>query len=340
MDLLDAAQQQYLSFLKTHKLSKHDGTAGVLKVEANVFFQSKQFDLALAKYTKSLFHANPGEAFSITMANRALCLLAMNQPALALRDATFVLDTGNYPPHLTHKMTFCQARCYQQVGNLSDCQRACERTKKLILQHTHVNKQSQLLHRLETVSPTNTPASMRSTSTRKPPPVKDFISRDLRLQQTSTAGKEWQSLNPISPGSHLLSETCLAAILEPSVWATHCFHCLQRCTALLPCTVCCFHGFCSTECQATATNEYHFKHDLLICELLYARLPIHLENMSSLKLAWLASRVISRVYTLGEIGVEELLFNEVKVEGCGNDKGNKKKKSNDDNKKKKDFQQQ
>lgn len=87
--------------------------------------------------------------------------------------------------------------------------------------------------------------------------IEKCTSANLKLVESSNAGKYFTANAEIEAAETLLVEPAKCACLYPKNFGTHCYHCFARLVAPIGCTDCSAVAFCSPECRDIALNSYH-----------------------------------------------------------------------------------
>lgn len=80
---------------------------------------------------------------------------------------------------------------------------------------------------------------------------------NLKLVESSNAGKYFTADAEIGAAETLLVEKAKCACLYPKNFGTHCYQCFARLVSPIGCTDCSAVAFCSIECRDIALNTYH-----------------------------------------------------------------------------------
>ncbi|KAJ9591990.1 hypothetical protein L9F63_001502, partial [Diploptera punctata] len=80
----------------------------------------------------------------------------------------------------------------------------------------------------------------------------------VEIKFSSEMGRYMSATRDIKPGDVLVVEKPFASILNSENLETHCYKCLRRCEALLPCCFCSNVMYCSEECRTSSWDESHY----------------------------------------------------------------------------------
>ncbi|KAJ9581406.1 hypothetical protein L9F63_023421, partial [Diploptera punctata] len=104
----------------------------------------------------------------------------------------------------------------------------------------------------------------------------------VEIKYSPEMGRYISATRDIKVGDVLAVEKPFASELDPKYFETHCYNCLRRCEALLPCCFCSLVMYCSEECRSSSWDESHYigcstlptLQKLEICEKGYLALKI------------------------------------------------------------------
>lgn len=87
--------------------------------------------------------------------------------------------------------------------------------------------------------------------------IEKCTSANLKLVESSNAGKYFTADAEVEAAETLLVEQAKCACLYPKNFGTHCYQCFARLVAPIGCNDCSAVAFCSVECRDIALNSYH-----------------------------------------------------------------------------------
>ncbi|CAG0923086.1 unnamed protein product [Notodromas monacha] len=104
------------------------------------------------------------------------------------------------------------------------------------------------------------------------------ISRALQFARSEEKGRHLLAARDIAPGEILIVEPPYSAVLDGRFWKSHCQHCMERTSVVIPCQTCASVVFCSEECRNLA-SRYHQLECPIIGNLADSSLCIRLDAL-------------------------------------------------------------
>lgn len=224
---------------------KDDEAALDAKNKGNEAFRKKEDNEALEFYTRSLAYSetNLGVAF----ANRSAVLFQHGLFGECLRDIQYATE-NKIPENVRTKL---------------------EARKEKALKLMEAQMENKVAEEIPSVS-------------KQPHELIQSASTLLEISESDQEGRFVLTKEDLKVGDVLAVEKPFAAVLLPTQYLTHCYHCLKPSYNLIPCESCPHVLFCCGECKQKAWDSYHKFECPILGRLLDLQLP---------KLVMLALRV-------------------------------------------------
>ncbi|KAJ9594025.1 hypothetical protein L9F63_014541 [Diploptera punctata] len=254
-----------------------------LKNSGNRAFVQKDDKEALLLYTKSIAAApipteqdlsmpvteNANDALAIAFANRSAVLFRLEKYNLCLQDISQALKY-NYPNKLQYKLFERQGKCLQHLGRKKDAMNSINNALKgLSSAELAEDRRQQIKGELVNLLKSYQSAiAFRNLPRDEEPQLpKCSYNRNIKLPCASGCveikyspemGRYMSATRDIKVGDILVVEKPFASELESKYFETHCYKCMRRCEALLPCSFCSLVMYCSEECRSSCWDESHY----------------------------------------------------------------------------------
>ncbi|TGZ59918.1 hypothetical protein CRM22_008811 [Opisthorchis felineus] len=265
---------------------KKDGLSNLLRDAGNDAWLSRNFEDALALYTKALFFAETNKTKAFAYANRSCVLYRLGAHAETIQDIELAFQ-HDYPHDRRPRLLARRGQSLLAMKQIDEARAAFLEARQMIQSnsfvvgsheiqeqlakgllkcaqmsqrpgtHTDPPVSSPLFIRQHEV-PTITQARRRRTKKNKRTNSKNPRSPSQDSHGTAAykstfggqkAGWHLQASRNIEAGEVILIEKPYARRLCKSFHLKHCYQCFKRCLNLLPCRKCSEVGFCSTECE-------------------------------------------------------------------------------------------
>ncbi|CAH1790753.1 unnamed protein product [Owenia fusiformis] len=245
--------------------------------EGNKLYQKQLYGAALEHYNMSVLYApSPvaadGECnseLSLALANRSAVLYHTKRYHLCIIDIEEALES-EYPIELKYKLFDRKAKCFESLykhnsaldsfdmaveflANANIDEKKKVAWKRDIDQHMVVIKKKQKgpLHSYPDMSEKPLPTVSYGQNDIFPAASKAFdVSYRPDCGRFATASED------IRVGDVMIVDKPFASVLLPTVYRTHCYHCMKRVVAAIPCTQCSAVKFCTFSCRKEAWS-YH-----------------------------------------------------------------------------------
>ncbi|XP_046407225.1 SET and MYND domain-containing protein 4-like [Ischnura elegans] len=280
----------YPSCLDQAVISKCKSESLRLKSEGNDAFVKGKEAKALNLYSRSALFAPSDAELSLAFANRSAVLAALKRYRDAVHDIERAISSG-YPDDLKFKLMKRKAECLCLLhchSEAQDCYKLSITLLKVAKNLTE-SKQKEIHSKLEAsleecrshsnVRKCDEP-SKSSVPTLAPNGEVPCASENVTICYDEKMGRQVMAAKYIDPGEVIAVEEPFASILLPEYLLSHCYHCLRRCWAMIPCRSCCHVMFCSEKCQEMSWNLYHEKE----CSILFYVLKLDMGKMAHLAL--------------------------------------------------------
>ncbi|XP_071438729.1 SET and MYND domain-containing protein 4-like [Hetaerina americana] len=271
-------------------LSKCENESVRLRNEGNELFIKGKDAKALNLYSRSALFAPRNTELSMAYANRSAVLAALKYFRDSVADIERAMEL-NLPDHLKYKLIKRKGECLCQLGNHSEAQKCYSYSSSLLKSASKLpeNKQKEIELKLSA----SLKECLEHSDVRKPVDVGieclptlsgneevPSASGSVKISYDESLGRHIVATRYIGPGEVIAIEDPFASILLPESFLSHCYHCLRRCWALIPCRKCCHVMFCSEECSSKSWSQYHEKE----CSILPYMLELDMGKMAHLAL--------------------------------------------------------
>jgi len=260
---------------------KSPSMADKVRVEGNQYFKTKNYTMALSKYTESLSYApllEKGDAedslASLAFANRSAVLFQMGMHQLCLDDISHALSM-NYPSSLAYKLYDRKGQCLMALDKPSEAVLSFQAAANALSvsdlgDGRRKQWQVDLKKRMQTceLEKSNDLGSSLTQvcDTSQTIPHINEHQRNARFESLSDAcdvvhdpllGRYIIATREILPGEVVLNEKPYASIMLADSRLDHCSHCYKFTLAPIPCPSCYHCLYCSKECRSVAYKLYH-----------------------------------------------------------------------------------
>ncbi|KAJ9591989.1 hypothetical protein L9F63_001501 [Diploptera punctata] len=294
-----------------------------LKNDGNRAFIKKDDKKALVLYTKSIAAApiptdspnnEANDALGIAFANRSAVLFSMRNYEKCLQDISQALKY-NYPDKFLFKIYERQGRCFQNLGKRKEAVESINNALKSLSSAELTQEKRKRLERELQILLNCFQGSRMSTNPVKEPQIitmscnqNDALpgaSDCVEVKYFPGMGRGLSAARDIQPGEVLIVEKPYASHLFLKKFDTHCYNCLQRSEAMLPCFYCSNVMFCSEECRTASWNKNHF----IDCGLLptLEKLDITIGSFVALRIVIMVCKTRDMKELLASLKIEENL---------------------------------
>lgn len=260
---------------------KSPNMADKLRVEGNQYFKTKNYTMALSKYTESLSYAplvEKGDAedslASLAFANRSAVLFQTGMHQLCLDDISHALSM-NYPSSLAYKLHDRKGQCLMALDKPSEAVLSFQAAANSLSVsdlgdgrrkqwQVDLKKRMQICE-LEKSNDLGSSLTHLCSTSQNIPEINEH-QRNARFESLSDAcdvvhdpllGRYIIAKRDILPGEVILNEKPYASIMLADSRLDHCSHCYKFTLAPIPCPSCHHYLYCSKECRSLAYKLYH-----------------------------------------------------------------------------------
>lgn len=252
-----------------------------LRNEGNRLFQKNHYCEALEVYSSSILNApfeSHGNELSLAFGNRSAVLFHLRQDSQCLKNIQQALSCG-YPNELRYKLFDRQGKCLFGIGQSSKALDCFQKAKKALddskldqkkkevwlkdLEQEICKCQNSKVQVMQGDLSSNKYENFSSGQFELPKLThkenNKFTSAScaVDIETSPVTGRYPVATQNIYVGDTLVIEKPFASVLLPRHLETHCYHCLKRVTAPLPCNQCSTVRYCSETCVKQSWDSYH-----------------------------------------------------------------------------------
>ena len=290
LQILDQVQKQNLvwtsqdiksAWKKTHH-EKNEGLADLAKEDGNKNMQIGKSIKALAHYNQAIFLApSSSQTLTLSIANRAVVWMKLDQYEKALSDLEWLIDIGNYPKDSIYKIYQRLGLVYLKLGNSIESVQACRKSYEFL----KISKMNNELKR-KVVEELNTSirrakdlpqVSHLENSIRKP---EHFLQKEhetlqgfshkMDIEFTANKGRHAIANEVIEPGEIICETKSVASIIKFNETLKFCYNCLSHASSPIPCEICSAVAFCSVLCRDQAKDRHVYDCQLSFMDISFA----------------------------------------------------------------------
>ena len=201
--------------------------------------------------------------------NRSASLFHLRRYQLCLDDIARALDCC-YPEELCYKLYDRRGKCFTAIGLRADATEAFDAAKHWLGRANLEGKSAaswvasleKSLLACDDIVSNGLPGSDASKTT--PPrltgerhPTYVDASQSIDVTYSNDTGRHLLAAQPIRTGDVLIVEKPYASVLFSDYYGSHCYRCMARVVAPVPCAQCSTVVFCGSDCRDAAWDEYH-----------------------------------------------------------------------------------
>ncbi|XP_046987699.1 SET and MYND domain-containing protein 4-like [Schistocerca americana] len=258
---------------------KSDTIAAEYRMQGNRAYQQKDDRKALSLYNRGIAFSpvvqladtdGDSNELSLGFANRSAVAFSLGDSASCLKDIDLAFKY-RYPANLHYKLLERKGKCFLRMNRFEDAfETFTGALKALELASLPAEKcQSVKKQIIELQGKTES----RNAATEKPYlfslqqklPRKTYQESNeivcacdaVEIKYSQDMGRYIQASTNLNPGDVIAIERPFASVLLDDAYYTHCYNCLLRCNALIPCETCSMVMFCSDECRNEALEKSH-----------------------------------------------------------------------------------
>jgi len=265
------SMQNIFKYEQQKTSQKSEVESSKLREEGNVLIKESNYKAATSKFSAAAIVApfnkrGVSNSFSLAVANRSFSLLKLGDHESAIEDIDLAIEAG-YPEEKRYKLVERKAKCLVNIGR----KKKAEETLNLALKSLEFSKcqedeklkiRQNIKNQIKQVKSVNNVQSSDDKLTRNEMddsnPLLPGFSSAVKVVHDDVRGRYGVATRDIEPGTFILEEKPVAAILKEQHKTTHCDHCLSRLSSLLvPCRSCTDVLYCSATCRDIAAGSYH-----------------------------------------------------------------------------------
>ena len=243
--------------------------------KGNAYFRRKSYLSATESYTDCLRSAprlaqgDTGENIeALAYANRSASLFHLRRHQLCLGDIAHALDCG-YPEDLRYKLYDRRGKCFAELGNKTEATDAFNAAKDAMERANLDDKSTtrwtasleKSLLACEDIRPKCDDCTAAADGlpklTGERHPTYIAASDTIDVKYSEQAGRYMLAAKEIHTGDVLMAEQPYAAVLFSDFYDSHCYRCMKRVLAPVPCAQCSTVLFCGSACRDAAWEAYH-----------------------------------------------------------------------------------
>ncbi|XP_049854136.1 SET and MYND domain-containing protein 4-like [Schistocerca gregaria] len=277
MELL--RQYNILTLPLCHNVKKSDTIAAEYRMQGNRAYQQKDDRKALSLYNRGIAFSpvvqladtdGDSNELSLGFANRSAVAFSLGDSASCLKDIDLAFKY-RYPANLHYKLLERKGKCFLRMNRFEDAfETFTGALKSLELASLPAGKCQSVKKQIIELQGK---AESRNVATEKPYlfslqqklPRKTYQESNeivcacdaVEIKYSQDMGRYIQASKNLNPGDVIAIERPYASVLLDDAYYTHCYNCLLRCNALIPCETCSMVMFCSDKCRNEALEKSH-----------------------------------------------------------------------------------
>ncbi|XP_025204089.1 SET and MYND domain-containing protein 4-like isoform X2 [Melanaphis sacchari] len=237
--------------------------ARLIRADANVKFQNKDYISAFCEYNKCVMTAKiDSKDFVFALANRSAALYYLEEYEACIHDIHQAL-AKNYPIELAYKLYEREVKCLQLMGKTSQ---AKLKFKELLyhLSRASLSKENkkdiemQIKRLLKETNKKDTNNQLNLIKllggpNRNIPALSKFV----KMKYSESMGRCLVVSSDINPGDVLAIEKPYAGVLRRESYEYNCQNCFKRCLNGIPCLKCTLVIYCNETCRVKSYENGH-----------------------------------------------------------------------------------
>merc|ERR1711892_1296449 len=263
--------QKLLKYETPKSGCKSEVESSKLREAGNIQFQGSNYKAAISKFSAAALVApfndiGESKSFSLALANRSCALLKLGEYNSSIADIDLAIEAG-YPEENRYKLIERKAKCLANTGRNEEAKEKLNEAIKLIefsnskeieKQKIRQNLQNQKKKILTGTKPKQNSDLALENKLQNINQILPAFSDAIELRYDEIRGRYGIATRDIDPGTILLEEQPVAAILKPQNRRSYCDHCLSKVSTLpVPCRTCNIIQYCSGACRNKARSTYH-----------------------------------------------------------------------------------
>ena len=271
----------------TSNKGKSETVADQYRTKGNNYFIKGHNQIALDLYTKGIIHApfaDTASTLSLLFGNRSAVYFRMKNYQCCVQDIDLALCLG-FPQEKRWKLYKRKSEACFVMGNKPAAIQSIDDAIKH-LDKFNTNEFDTIVTLKNKIESLDTLYTKKSSQQKLPVPVHGShsvlknASQSLDVNFSESKGRFLTTNENLTTGSIILTEKPYAAVLLPSWFESHCQHCFERLSYIIPCFQCTRVRYCSDFCRLESWQQYHY----------FECGKLHL--MESIGIAHLALRII------------------------------------------------
>ena len=260
--------------VSSEKAQKH-------REKGNAYFRKKSYLSATDSYTDCLRYAprmtqedtedTRENIEALAYGNRSASLFHLKRHRMCLDDIAHALDCG-YPEDLCYKLYDRRGKCFAEIGLRTEAVEAFNAAKDYMgranLDEKSTARWAASLEKsllagadirsncypIDDSHATKT-ALLKLTTERHPTYI--AASQAIDVGYSDDTGRYMVAAQEIRTGDVLMVEEPYASVLFSDFYGSHCYRCMARVVAPVPCAQCSTVVFCGNDCRNAAWDKYH-----------------------------------------------------------------------------------